>query len=201
MVTSTAILLFDPISGAMQTLATFAALAKTLPTTLDTFPTQVISAALSTNPDRTFVYGIADSGSSQAYYYYDARKADSTRLLHGGRSQAAAPRQRRRRRLLGHGRPVPHGRRMPTSLRSSRIPSAPPISAAMRSIPKPASSTLRSSLVFTASTGTASTASAPAGGAAAPPVLSILDAENLLVKESFSIPENITGRSVLSAAQ
>ena len=31
MVTTTAILLFDPISGAMQTLATFAALAKTLP--------------------------------------------------------------------------------------------------------------------------------------------------------------------------
>ncbi len=32
------------------------------------------------------------------------------------------------------------------------------------------------------------------------PVLSIMDAENLLVSESFSIPENITGRSVLSAA-
>ena len=73
-VTNTAILLFDPISGAMQTLATFAALAKTLPTNIDTFPTQVISAALSTNPDRTFVYGIADSGTSQAYYYYDARR-------------------------------------------------------------------------------------------------------------------------------
>ena len=29
-------------------------------------------------------------------------------------------------------------------------------------------------------------------------MLSILDAENLLVRESFSIPENITGRSVLS---
>src|ERR1017187_3576385 len=43
-VTSAGILLFDPISGALQTLATFAALAKTLPTTLDTFPSQVISA-------------------------------------------------------------------------------------------------------------------------------------------------------------
>ena len=67
----------------------------------------------------------------------------------------------------------------------------------MPSIPKPASSTLRSSLPPQLHP------RAPAiraGGAAAPPVLSILDAENLLVKESFSIPENITGRSVLSAA-
>ena len=37
-VTSTAILLFDPISGAMQTLATFAALAKTLPVADRYFP-------------------------------------------------------------------------------------------------------------------------------------------------------------------
>ena len=52
-VTATGILLFDPISGAMQNVATFAALAKTLPTNADTFPSQVISAALSTNADRT----------------------------------------------------------------------------------------------------------------------------------------------------
>src|SRR4051812_45635980 len=39
-VTSGGILLFDPISGAIQSLATFAALAKTLPANLDTFPSQ-----------------------------------------------------------------------------------------------------------------------------------------------------------------
>ena len=75
-VTATGILLFDPISGAMQTLATFAALAKTLPVTLDTFPSQVISASLSTNPDRTLVYGIADSGAAQAFYRFDARRGE-----------------------------------------------------------------------------------------------------------------------------
>src|SRR3954447_11188491 len=51
-VTSAGVLLFDPISGAMQVLATFAVLAKTLPATLDTFPSQVIQAELSTNADR-----------------------------------------------------------------------------------------------------------------------------------------------------
>src|SRR5260370_32264443 len=48
----------------------------------------------------------------------------------------------------------------------------------------------------TTSTGSSSAPAAPA----APPVLSIMDAENLLVSQSFSIPENITGRSLLNAA-
>ena len=75
MVTSTSILLFDPISGAMQSVATFAAPGEDAAGRLsDTFPAQVISAALSTNPDRTIVYGIADSGSAQAFYRYDARQ-------------------------------------------------------------------------------------------------------------------------------
>ncbi|MCX6630625.1 MAG: hypothetical protein NTW28_23665, partial [Candidatus Solibacter sp.] len=75
-VTSNGILLFDPISGAMQSLATFANLAKTLPVVLDTFPSQVILAELSTNLDRTVVYGIADSGSAQAFIRYDARRGE-----------------------------------------------------------------------------------------------------------------------------
>src|ERR1035437_5171687 len=50
-----------------------------------------------------------------------------------------------------------------------------------------------------ATTSTGSSASSPAVQAA-PPVLSILDAENLLVRDSFSIPENVTGRGMLSAA-
>ena len=50
-----------------------------------------------------------------------------------------------------------------------------------------------------ATTSTGSSSSTPAAQPASP-VLSILDVENLLVKESFSIPENITGRSILSAA-
>src|SRR5436853_2326043 len=65
-VTTTSFLLFDPISGAITTTTTFANLAKALPTDLGKFPAQVISSVLSTNPDRTVVYGIADSGSAQA---------------------------------------------------------------------------------------------------------------------------------------
>src|SRR5262249_18285344 len=70
-VTTTSFLLFDPITGAMSSSTTFANLAKQLPADPDTSPGQVIAATLSTNPDRTVAYGIADSGSAQAFYRYD----------------------------------------------------------------------------------------------------------------------------------
>jgi len=127
----------------MQTLATFAALAKTLPVNPATFPAQVVSAVLSTNPARTFVYGIADSGSAQAYYYYDARQGQLA-----GYNMVAVPKPLPVSvlppTLLGADRPVPHGRPAPTTWRSTRIPWPPSIAAAMPSILKTALSTLKS---------------------------------------------------------
>src|SRR5262249_2258531 len=61
-VTTTSFLLFDPVAGTMSSSTTFANLAKQLPADPDTFPGQVIAATLSTNPDRTVAYGMADSG-------------------------------------------------------------------------------------------------------------------------------------------
>ena len=105
-VTNTSLVLFDPVSGAMQVVATFATLAKTLPVDPATFPSQVILASLATSPNRRYVYGIADDGSRPGVlslrfrhrlYFCDRRH----RL-----AQAAAPDQRLGRRLLGHHRPV-----------------------------------------------------------------------------------------------
>ena len=196
-VTSTGILLFDPISGAMQTLATFAALAKTLPTTLDTFPSQVISASLATNPSRTFVYGIADSGNAQAFYYYDARKGQLN-----GYIMVAVPKPLPRVSVAADGSWALIGQyRMDgTANYLAQFPnSVASVNTGGNAIDS------KNGIIYaqipTASS-TTSTGSSPTSPAVqtAPPVLSILDAENLLVRESFSIPENITGRSVLSAA-
>src|ERR1022692_288175 len=196
-VTSTAILLFDPISGSMQTLATFAALAKALPTTLGTFPSQVISASLATNPDRTFVYGIADSGSGQAFYYYDARKGQLS-----GYVMVAVPKPLPRVSVAADGSWALIGQyRMDgTANFLAQFPnSVASVNTGGNAIDS------KNGIIYaqipTASS-TTSTGSSPTSPAVqtAPPVLSILDAENLLVRESFSIPENITGRSVLSAA-
>ncbi len=193
-VTSAGILLFDPISGAMQNLATFAALAKTLPANLDTFPSQVILAALSTNLDRTIVYGIADSGSAQAFYRFDARRGDLYSI-----GIVAAPKPLARVSVAADGSWAMIGQyrlngnadnlaQFPNSIASANIGG--------NAIDSKAG--IIYAQILSAS-GSTSTGSSPAVQAA-PAVLSILDAENLLVKESFSIPENITGRSVLSAA-
>jgi uncharacterized protein (TIGR03437 family) len=187
-VTSTGILLFDPISGAMQTVATFAALAKTLPVTLDTFPSQVISAALSTNPDRTMVYGIADNGTAQAFYRFDARKGELFAI-----GIVASPRPLARVSVSADGTWSMMGQYRLNSIADN-----------LAQFPNSISSTniggnaidSRAGIIY------AQIVTASAGGTTAtagPPQLSILDAENLLVKETFSIPENITGRSILSS--
>ena len=196
-VTSTAILLFDPISGAMQTLATFAALAKALPTTLGTFPSQVISASLATNPDRTFVYGIADSGSGQAFYYYDARKGQLS-----GYVMVAVPKPLPRVSVAADGSWALIGQyRMDgTANFLAQFPnSMASVNTGGNAIDSQNGIIYAQIPTVSATTSTGSSPSSPAVQAA-PPVLSILDAENLLVRDSFSIPENVTGRGVLSAA-
>jgi uncharacterized protein (TIGR03437 family) len=190
-VTSTAILLFDPISGSMQTLSTFAALAKTLPTPIDTFPAQVISAALSTNPDRTFVYGIADSGSAQAYYYYDARRNDLR-----GYFMTAVPKPLPRVSVAADGSWGLVGQyRMDAS---ANFLAQFPNSIASTNIGGNAIDS-KANVIY-AQIPTVRLAGSSSSATAASPVLSIMDSENMLVRESFSIPENITGRGVLTAA-
>ena len=73
-VTTTSFMLFDPISGATTVVDTLANLGKKLAVPLATFPLQIVLTALSTNADRTVVYGIADSGSAQAFYRFDLRR-------------------------------------------------------------------------------------------------------------------------------
>jgi uncharacterized protein (TIGR03437 family) len=196
-VTTSSILLFDPISGGVQTVTTFANLAKTLPVSLTTFPTQAILATVSTNPDRTMVYAIADDGGSQAFLSYDARKGQIS-----GWYLVAVPKPLPRISVAADGSWAMVGQyrmtgtadilaQFPNSLASTNIGgSAIDSKAGIIYAQNPTAS-------LTASTGSSS--SAPTAQAA-PPVLSILDAENLFVKESFSIPENITGRSILSSA-
>ena len=67
-VTTTSFLIFDPISGSMTSSTSFGNVAKVLPTSLDTFPGQVVAATVSTNPSRTIAFAMADSGSAQGFY-------------------------------------------------------------------------------------------------------------------------------------
>src|ERR1019366_1556411 len=190
-VTNNGILIFDPISGAMQTVATFATLAQTLPVAIATFPTQLILATVSTSPDRTFVYAIADDGAAQAFISYDARRARLSAY-----SVVASPKPLPRIGVAADGSWAMIGQyrlnsvadnlaQYPNSIASTNIGGNAVDSKA---------AVIYAQIVAAAPGSSGSTA------ASTGPVLSILDAENLLVEESFSIPENITGRMTLSAA-
>ena len=189
-VTSNGILIFDPISGAMQNVATFATLAQTLPVALGTFPTQVILATVSTNPDRTFVYAIAADSSGQAFIRYDARRGGLTAY-----SIVASPKPLPRIGVAADGSWAMIGQyrlngtadnlaQYPNSVDSANIGGAAVDSKA--------------GIVY-AQILAAAAGSSSGAAASTTPVLNILDAENLLVNDSLSIPENITGRMTLSA--
>ena len=199
-VTSNGILIFDPISGAMQNVATFANLAKTLPVAADTFPTQVILAAVSTSPDRTFVYAIADNGTAQAFIRYDARRGG---LYAIGVTASPKPLPRISVSVDGSWAMIGQYRLDATANDLAQFPnSITSTNIGGNAIDSQAGIIYGQIITASASsttTSTGSSSSAPAAPAA-PPVLSIMDAENLLVSQSFSIPENITGRSVLTAA-
>ena len=184
-VTSGGILLFDPISGALQTLATFASLATTLPVNLATFPTQVILATVSTSADRTVVYAIADSGTAQAFISFNLRSGKLFAI-----DVTASPKPLPRVSVAADGSWAMIGQ--------YRLDSA---ANNLAQYPNSISATNTGGNVIDSNAGVIwaqiLTASSTTNIA---PNLSILDTENLLIKESFSIPENITGRMALSAA-
>jgi uncharacterized protein (TIGR03437 family) len=184
-VTSGGILLFDPISGALQTLATFASLATTLPVNLATFPTQVILATVSTSADRTVVYAIADSGTAQAFISFNLRSGKLFAI-----DVTASPKPLPRVSVAADGSWAMIGQ--------YRLDSA---ANNLAQYPNSISATNTGGNVIDSNAGVIwaqiLTASSTTNIV---PNLSILDTENLLIKESFSIPENITGRMALSAA-
>jgi uncharacterized protein (TIGR03437 family) len=184
-VTSGGILLFDPISGALQTLATFASLATTLPVNLATFPTQVILATVSTSADHTVVYAIADSGTAQAFISFNLRSGKLFAI-----DVTASPKPLPRVSVAADGSWAMIGQ--------YRLDSA---ANNLAQYPNSISATNTGGNVIDSNAGVIwaqiLTASSTTNIV---PNLSILDTENLLIKESFSIPENITGRMALSAA-
>jgi uncharacterized protein (TIGR03437 family) len=77
-VTTTDILLFDPISGAMQELTSIAALAATIPIQAPSFPGQITETAVATSGNGTTVWGILGAGTgTQLLFRYDATAGGS----------------------------------------------------------------------------------------------------------------------------
>jgi len=196
--TTTSLVLFDPITGAMNVVSTFVGLGKTLPTDPATFPSQVIAAQLATTPDQTVVYGVANDTSYQAFLKYD-----STRHSLSAFGIVALTKPLPRVSVSADGSWCMFGQykldgsahnlaQFPNSISSVNIGGS-----AIDS-----NSGIIYAQILTAnssSTSSGSTSSTPAAQTG-PPVLSILDADNLTVRQRLVIPENIVGRAVLSSA-
>jgi hypothetical protein len=205
-VTTTSFVVFDPVSGEMQVLATFANLAQTLPAALATFPSQVIAAALATSADGSTVYGIASSASAQAFYRYSA---NGHQLYTIGIQATPTPLPRVSVAADGSWCMIGQYRLDPTAIDLAQFPnSAASTNIGGNAIDSKAgviyaqiltASPQTSTSTSTSTSPTTTTPAAPAQPAA-PPVLSILAADNLTVQDTLSLAENIVGRSVLSSA-
>jgi uncharacterized protein (TIGR03437 family) len=197
-VTTSGLLSFDPISGAMTSVASWASIGQQLPVSLATFPSQIVRASVATNADRTVLYALTDDNSNQGFLRWDVRPGGS---------------------LVGYGivavpKPLPRVAVHPDGSRAimnqylldgfannlaqfpNSIASTNPGAAAFDTstgriwgqIQTGSTTTSTSALGVTTTTSTTSA-----------PMLSLMDGENLYVYESYSLAENLTGRAVLTA--
>jgi uncharacterized protein (TIGR03437 family) len=204
-VTTAGLYQFDPISGVLNVLGTFTNLATSLPIKAGTFPTQVILASLDTTPDRNIVFGIAqDTNNLQAFYRYDLKKGTLF-----ASAFPASPKPLPRVAVAADGSWAMMGEfkidatqhflnEFPNTVVSQNIggnavDSKAGILYSQFLLVNPPTIPVNSS-------STSSTSSTTTPAATTPPVLFLLDADNLAVREQLVMPENITGRSILSSA-
>jgi uncharacterized protein (TIGR03437 family) len=208
LVTTTTMYIFDPLSGALVTLASFANLAKTLPVAPATFPGQIIEGALATAADHVHVWGVlsAGGGGSQGIFVYEATTG---RLFADGwitnpplvpRISVAADGSWAMIGWAAYARStcIPG----PNFMVRSRYPN-PVASANVTGHAIDSKNNILYAQIPDANTPTnppyTPTTQAGTASSAKLPVLSVMDADNLTVRDKLNLPENMTGRSVLTS--
>jgi uncharacterized protein (TIGR03437 family) len=200
--TATGLLLFDPVSGAMTNVTQFANVATPLPSGLATFPSAVIAASMTSTPDGKYAFGVAaGQQNSQAFFRYDASSNSVS-----GLTITSAPEPLARISASADGSWAMVGQykwsynlygfdlnQYPNSIQSKNIGGNAVDSK---------NSLIYAQILTQSSSSSANPSSAPAGPAssATPPVLFVLDEDNLTLRDQIQIPENILGRMVLSSA-
>jgi uncharacterized protein (TIGR03437 family) len=204
-VTTTSVISFDPVSGAMTVIATFGSIAKQVPVVLGTFPTQVILASLATNADRTVLYGLTDDGTAQGFIRYDMRRnglaAGQPALI--GIGIVASPKPLPRVAVSADGMHAIAGQYLVDAFINnvSQFPNSITSQNTGGAIIDPKTGNIWAQIVTgtTTSTTSATGVTTTTSTATGPALLSLLDGENLGVIESFYLAENITGRELLSS--
>ena len=192
--TSSGIVRFDPISGAMTVMATFAELGKQLPVAAPNFPSQVILAQLSTNRTQTVAYGMADDGTYQAFIRFDARSGQLYAI-----GIVAAPKPLPRLTVADDGSWAMYGQYKsdPQGYDLAQFPNSITSTNIGGSVVDSKANIMYGQIIV----GSVSSSGVIGPATANPPTMVIMDADNLNVLDSLLMPENITGRMVLSSGR
>ena len=199
-VTTSGILTLNPTNGVLTVVSTFANLTGTLPVALPTFPPLILQAALTTSADGLTVWGIAQAGTpDELIYVYSARTGSiSTSAI------VASPQLLPRISVADNGSyamvgyalmsaPTPVGAYQGLVL-LGRYPSRV-------ATPNVTGSAIDSTnnLVY-AQIPDGVEPVIPPYSAPNWPILLMMDADNLTVRDRIMMPESIVGRAILNAA-
>ncbi|MFN3323365.1 MAG: hypothetical protein ACK5AZ_07710 [Bryobacteraceae bacterium] len=182
-------LLFDPVLGTTQVLATVAdVVANTLPQPQATFPPEIVAASMAASGDRTRIFGITDT--IRFRYEVQGRRIVST----------------------GYSSEPPMGPRTVSASRNGAYYLAGwallDDRGLLAQFPDPTGDLHIGShaidsdrgIIYAQIPSRPAAGSGQSGGAAEqPPVLQIVEADNLAVRERLQLPENLAGKSVLSS--
>ncbi len=200
-VTTTEFILLDPVSGITQTLDTIQGVStKTLPTTVGNLPANIVASSMATSGDGLKIYGIAAGGASDGQtieFSFDV----TTRRLRALTGISSPPLGPRVVSVNRNGSSYLAGWALHDQ--QGNLVAQFPDPSGILNIGSHVMDSSRG-LIFAQMTKTAqSTGSTTSGSIASPvqdsPLLQVLDIENLAVLERIQLPENLTGRSLISS--
>ena len=189
-VTTSEFLLFDPASGSIQLLNTIQGVtASTLPAPPASFPPQIIAASLGVSGNGLKIYGLTDT----IRFSYDVTSRQLVSLGY----QATPPLGPRVVSVNRDGSLYALGWALfdATGTLIAQFPNATGLLNVGSHVIDSARNLIYAQIPQTQST----TGSQPASTASTPPVLMILDSDNLTVRDQLQLPENLAGRSLLSS--
>jgi uncharacterized protein (TIGR03437 family) len=195
--TTSAFYLLDPNSGTLQFLASYANVAKALPVPQATLPAQVVQATMSASADGAHIWGIADAGTgTQFLYTYDR---DNGRIA--ADVWTTTPPLLPRLSVASDGSWALVGwslyARAQCAGSNFMVRARYPGAIASPNITGHAVDS-KSGLIYAQIADPTQPAGPPFAGKL--PTLSILDSDNLTVRDKIYIPENLVGRAMLNSA-
>ncbi len=208
-ITTTAFYTMDPTNAVVSPLTTIANVSTILPVPVPKWPSQIVQAEMTASGDKFSVWGIASALTpSQFIFKFDSR----TGVISNAVLATSVPLLQPRVSVSTDGTYGVVGHWL---LSSSYAPAFPFVM--MGRYPNALASTTvtghtidsKNNLIYmqvpdanqpTGPPFTSTTTSAGATSSASPPTLSIMDADNLTVRDRILIPQNIVGRAVLNSA-